>query len=147
MKFGVDIPFVHLLGFELELFEGGKSQISYAPRPDHRNAFGVTHGGALMTLLDLGMATAARSVQKDTGLVTIEMKTTFMQTARGDLKCKGRLMHRSANLAFAEATVFDEAGRPCTHATGTFKFTRALATGERGVQALQFDLKDEPGAA
>ena len=147
MKFGVEIPFVHLLGFDLELFEDGQSQISYAPLPDHRNAFGVTHGGALMTLLDVGMATAARSVQKEMGLVTIEMKTTFMQTARGDLACKGRLMHRSATLAFTEATVFDEAGRPCAHATGTFKYTRALATGEKGVQALQFDVKDEPVAA
>ena len=136
MKFGVDIPFVDLLGFHLELFEGGRSQISYAPRPDHLNAFGVTHGGALMTLLDVTMAAAARSTQKEMGLVTIEMKTSFMQTARGKVTGKGRLMHRSANMAFAEATVFDEAGQTCAHATGTFKYTRALASGEPGVAAL-----------
>lgn len=136
MKFGVEIPFINLLGFDLEVFEGGQSQISYAPKPDHLNAFGVTHGGALMTLLDVAMATAARSVQKDMGLVTIEMKTSFMQTARGKVTGKGRLMHRSTNMAFTEATVFDEAGQPCAHATGTFKYTRALAHGERGVEAV-----------
>ena len=136
MKFGVDIPFVNLLGFDLELFEGGRSQISYAPRPDHLNAFGVTHGGALMTLLDVTMAAAARSTQKDMGLVTIEMKTSFMQTARGKVTGKGRLMHRSANIAFTEATVFDESGQTCAHATGTFKYTRALAGGESGVAVL-----------
>ena len=37
--------------------------------------------------------------------------------------------------------VFDEAGKPCAHATGTFKYVRALATGGRQVNALQI----EPG--
>ena len=41
------------------------------------------------------MATAARSVQPDMGVVTIEMKTSFMQAARGKLTAKGRLMHRT----------------------------------------------------
>ena len=33
MKFGVDIPFVHHLGFELCEFEGGHSEIHYEPNP------------------------------------------------------------------------------------------------------------------
>jgi uncharacterized protein (TIGR00369 family) len=85
------------------------------------------------------MAVAARSVQKDMGVVTIEMKTSFMQPAQGRLTAKGRLMHRSVTMAFTEATVFDEAGKPCAHATGTFKYVRALATGGRQVNALQID--------
>ncbi len=127
MNFLVDIPFVKLLGFDLEVFEAGLAQISYVPTPEHQNAFGVTHGGALMTLLDVTMASAARSVQMDMGLVTIDMKTSFMQTARGKLTGKGRLMHRSASLAFTEATVFDAAGKPCAHATATFKYMGARA--------------------
>lgn len=128
MKFGVEIPFVHLLGFDLELFEGGESRISYVPLPVHMNAFGVTHGGALMTLLDVTMAAAARSVQKDQGLLTIEMKTSFMQMARGKVTANGRLLHRSASMAFTEASVLDEEGRHCAHATATFKYLRASAT-------------------
>ena len=111
MKFGVDIPFVHHLGFDLVLFEGGHSQIDYEPRPEHLNSFDVTHGGACMTLLDVTMATAARSVQQDMGVVTIEMKTSFMQAAQGPLVAKGRLIHRTATMAFTEATVFDAKGR------------------------------------
>ncbi|OYU41840.1 MAG: phenylacetic acid degradation protein, partial [Burkholderiales bacterium PBB4] len=65
MKFGVDIPFVHHLGFELMLFEGGHSQIDYEAKPEHLNSFQVTHGGAVMTLLDVAMAVAARSVQPE----------------------------------------------------------------------------------
>ena len=145
MKFQVDIPFVHLLGFELEQFEDGQAQIRYAPLPEHRNAFGVTHGGALMTLLDVTMASAARSVQPEMGLVTVEMKSSFMQTAHGVLLGKGRLMHRSRSMAFAEATVFDAAGRACAHGTGTFKYTRPLAEGAPPSEAGQQDAFGTPG--
>jgi uncharacterized protein (TIGR00369 family) len=137
VKFGAEIPFVHHLGFELVRFDGGQSELHYTPRPEHLNSFGVTHGGASMTLLDVTMAVAARSVQKDMGVVTIEMKTSFMQPAVGALMARGRLLHRSSTLAFTEATVFDSAGKACAHATGTFKYVRALATGSKTTQAFQ----------
>ena len=127
MNFGAEIPFVTLLGFTLELFEGGESVLGYTPAPAHLNSFAVTHGGACMTLLDVAMAVAARSVQKDMGVVTIEMKTSFMRPAPGDgskLTAKGRLMHRSTSLAFTEATIYDAQGQACAHATGTFKYVR-----------------------
>ena len=136
MNFGVAIPFVELLGFELRLYEGGLSELRYTPRPEHLNSFNVTHGGALMTLLDVTMAVAARSVQQDMGAVTIEMKTSFMQPAVGALTAKGHLMHRTATMAFTEGTVFDEQGRACAHATGTFKFVRRLPTGPRTAHGL-----------
>ncbi|MGH8847483.1 MAG: PaaI family thioesterase [Polaromonas sp.] len=139
MNFGAEIPFVSHLGFALELFEGGESAIGYTPRPEHLNSFAVTHGGACMTLLDVTMAVAARSVQKDMGVVTIEMKTSFMQPAPGDgskLTGKGRLMHRTATMAFTEATLYDAQGRACAHATGTFKYVKRLVTGPRSVNPL-----------
>jgi uncharacterized protein (TIGR00369 family) len=134
--FGVAIPFVHHLGFELVVFEGGHSQIDYLPKPEHLNSFEVTHGGALMTLLDVTMATAARSVEQEMGVVTIEMKTLFMQPARGQLHGKGRLMHRTATMAFTEATVFDSAGRACAHGTGTFKYVKRLPIGPKSANGL-----------
>ena len=136
MNFGVEIPFVHHLGFELVLFDGGHSQIEYLPKPEHLNSFSVTHGGALMTLLDVVMAVAARSVRQDMGVVTIEMKTSFMQPARGQLSGKGRLMHGTATLAFTEGTVYDEDGKACAHATGTFKYVKRLAVGSKEVTPL-----------
>ena len=134
--FGVSIPFVHHLGFRLQRMEDGQSELEYDVQPEHHNSFGVTHGGAVMTLLDVAMAVAARSVQKDMGVVTIEMKTSFMQPSRGKLSGRGRLMHRSATLAFAEATIVDEQGRACAHATGTFKYVRRLPVGGKGTQPL-----------
>ena len=137
MGFGVEIPFVKLLGFALTRFEGGYSTIDYTPQPEHLNSFNVTHGGALMTLLDVSMATAARSVVPEMGVVTIEMKTSFMQPAVGALTAKGHLMHRTATMAFTEATVFDTAGKACAHATGTFKFVKRLATSAKSVNPVQ----------
>lgn len=136
VDFGVTVPFVDHLGFTLHLFEGGFSELCYDPKPEHLNSFSVTHGGALMTLLDVTMAVAARSVQKDMGVVTIEMKTSFMQPARGKLTGKGHLMHRTPTMAFTEGTIFDEAGRACAHATGTFKYVRRLPLGPKSSNPL-----------
>jgi uncharacterized protein (TIGR00369 family) len=127
MSFGVFIPFVSHLGFELTRFEGGESTIEFSPQPAHQNSFGVTHGGALMTLMDVTMASAARSVTDGMGVVTIEMKTSFMQPAPGDgskLTGRGRLIHRSHTMAFTEATIYDSQGAVCAHATGTFKYVK-----------------------
>ena len=138
--FGVEIPFVELLGFELASFADGHSEILYPPKPAHLNSFNVTHGGALMTLLDVSMATAARSVSPEMGVVTIEMKTSFMQPAvpsnDGPLVAKGELIHRTATMAFTQATVFDAQGKACAHATGTFKYVKRLATGSKSVNVL-----------
>lgn len=136
IPFGVRIPFVDHLGFELMRFDNGQSEIHYEPKPEHLNSFAVTHGGATMTLMDVAMATAARSVQPDMGVVTIEMKTSFMQAARGKLTARGRLIHRTATLAFTEATIFDAEGKPCAHATGTFKYVKRLPTGPKDSNAL-----------
>ena len=130
MKFQVHIPFVELLGFELETFEGGEASISFNPRPEHENSFNVVHGGASMTLLDVVMAHAARSVEPAMGCVTIEMKTSFMRAAKGPLLAKGKLLHRTATMAFTEGSIFDAAGKLCAHATGTFKFVPRLPVGK-----------------
>ena len=108
----------------------------FDPQPEHLNSFNVVHGGVCMTLLDACMAAAARSVDREMGVVTIEMKTTFMQASKGKLTGKGRLMHRTATMAFTEATIYDAEGKPCAHATGTFKYVARLPTGARSVNAL-----------
>jgi uncharacterized protein (TIGR00369 family) len=77
-----------------------------------------------MTLLDVSMATAARSVQNDMGVVTIEMKTSFMRPTRGKVTAKGSLMHRTATMAFVTSTIYDAKGTATAHATGTFKYVR-----------------------
>jgi len=128
IPFGVHIPFVDHLGFTLERFENGNSELHFKPRAEHLNSFDITHGGAVMTLLDVVMATAARSVEPDMGVVTIEMKTSFMRPARiseGEhLVAKGLLLLRTKTMIFTEGKVYDAAGQLCAHATGTFKYVK-----------------------
>jgi acyl-coenzyme A thioesterase PaaI-like protein len=65
------------------------------------------------------------------------MKTSFMRAAEGRLRAEGRLLEHTSTLAFCEGTVFDESGQRCAHATGTFKYLRALPTQGRHLKPLQ----------
>ncbi len=134
--FGVEIPFVRHLGFVLTVFADGQSEIHYQPKPEHLNSHSVTHGGAVMTLLDVTMAMAARAGVNGLSVVTIEMKTSFMRPSHGTLTARGRLMHHTATLAFTEATVFDAHDKACAHATGTFKYIKRLPVGSKTVHPL-----------
>ena len=126
IPFGVSVPFIDHLGMRLMRWEEGVCSVEFDPRPEHLNSLGVTHGGALMTLMDVTLARACRSPADPMQVVTIELKTNFMQAAAGPLRGKGRLLHRTATLGFAEATIYDAQGKACAHATGTFKYIRKL---------------------
>jgi uncharacterized protein (TIGR00369 family) len=126
------IPFAQHLGIELVAFGGGQSELHYTAKPEHLNTFDVTHGGACMTLLDVTLASAARSVAPEMGVVTIEMKTSFMRPSVGPLVAKGRLIERTLTLAFTEGTIYDAKGRACAHATGTFKYVKRRVPTDAG---------------
>ena len=139
MQFRVRIPFVDLLGFELLRFERGEAEMAIDLREELTNSWGVAHGGVTMTLLDVVMAHAARSpgedgVAEDSGVVTVEMKTTFIRPALGRLVGTGRRLHRTASMAFCEASLADADGQLVAHATGTFKFLKGLPAGGRRIQ-------------
>ena len=138
MKFLAAIPFVEHLGFELLGLPVGGSELAIDLRPELTNAWGVAHGGLLMTMLDIAMAHAARSPLADGGEVqpsvaTIEMKTSFMRPAEGRLLARGRRIHRTASLAFCEGSILAADGTPLCHGTGTFKYLRGMVVGGRRV--------------
>ncbi len=137
IPFAVHIPFVELLGCELQYYDNGQAEITLDLLEDkHTNSFGVAHGGVSMTLLDVAMAHAARSLYKHLpdggpGLVTIEMKTSFMRPGLGRLRVLGSVLQSTAKMAFCEGRVLNEQGQLCAHATATFKFLRALPVSGR----------------
>lgn len=138
MKFPLHIPFVEELGLELHRCDGGHAEVRVDLETAHLNAWEVAHGGVLMTLLDVAMAHAARSLNPDgPGVVTVEMKTSFMRPAEGRLAAKGALLHRSSTLAFCEGSVFDGEQRLCAHATGTFKYLRKLPVAGRQLKSTR----------
>ena len=141
MEFPVRIPFVETLGFELLSFDAGRAEMAIDLRDELSNAWSVLHGGVSMTLLDVVMVHAARSPNQpghptSPGLVTIEMKTTFMRPGVGRLIGRGTLLHRTASMAFCEASLFDAAGLIVAQATGTFKYMRGLPVGAKKIERL-----------
>lgn len=141
MKFLAQIPFVDLVGMELLVCEAGQAELGLTLREELTNSWSVAHGGVTMTLLDVAMAHAARSPNQpghpeSPGVVTIEMKTSFLRAGLGRLTARGTLLHRTASLAFTEGTVFDEKGERIAHATGTFKYMKGLPAGGRRIQRL-----------
>ena len=59
--FGLSVPFLKHLGVKAEMAEGGSSRVSLELRPELLNSFEVSHGGVIMTMLDVAMAVTARS--------------------------------------------------------------------------------------
>jgi uncharacterized protein (TIGR00369 family) len=139
VRFPVRIPFVDKLGFELVDWSPGASAIAVKIEPDLCNSWSVAHGGVTMTLLDVTMAHAARlqdpASAEASGVVTVEMKTTFMRPGTGRLVGHGKLLHRTASMAFCEATVLNGAGELVAHATGTFKYLKRLPVGGRVIHS------------
>jgi uncharacterized protein (TIGR00369 family) len=141
MEFPIHIPFVDALGFELLRFENGAAEIAITPREEHMNSWSVMHGGVTMTLLDVAMAHAARSptagVANDSrGVVTIEMKTSFMRPCLGRAVAHARVLHRTTSFAFCEGSIVDADGQLLAQSTGTFKYLRALPAGGRQLKKL-----------
>ncbi len=139
-RFPVTIPFLHWLGVEMVEHSAGRATLELATEAHHRNSFGVAHGGVLMTLLDVAMAMAGRSLAHpeageigvsgtEQGMVTIEMKTTFMQPAHGKLVASGHCLHRTVSMAFCEADIHDERGHLVARGSGTFKYMRQRKIG------------------
>ena len=128
LNFGASIPFVNLLGFTLEKFEGGDSETHFEVLPQYMNTYQVAHGGAVMTLMDVAMATAARSLRHESGVVTIEMKTSFMRPglpgSSGKLVAKGHVVHQTKHMAFVEAHIYNGDGELCAQGTGTFRYVK-----------------------
>jgi uncharacterized protein (TIGR00369 family) len=68
--------------------------------------------------------------------VTVEMKTAFMRPGTGALRARGRVLHRTSSLAFCEGSIVGADDTLLAHATGTFKYLRALPAGGRQLKTL-----------
>jgi uncharacterized protein (TIGR00369 family) len=120
-------PFVEHLGVELVAVGKGNSEIKLNLAEHMENGLAVAHGGVVMTLLDVAMAMAARSSDPDgMGVVTIEMKTSFLRPARGELHAFGFCDHYSSTMAFCRGELRDTQGRLLAQSMGTFKRMASL---------------------
>ena len=123
----LDVPFLKLLGVRCLRAELGEGEVVLALKPEHNNSWEVAHGGVLLTLMDVGMAVAARAADEaGRGVVTIELKANFMQAAQGVVRVAARTVHTTPTLVFVEAKLFDERDRICCMGSATFKYFKEL---------------------
>lgn len=127
--FPINIPFLDDLGAKVLGVADGEATLALDLLPRHMNGWQVTHGGVTMTLLDVVMSLAGRSLNPDArGGVTIEMKTSFLQpggTPGGRIIAKGRAFHRSTTMCFCEGEVWN-GDKLVAKAMGTFKCLKRL---------------------
>lgn len=143
----LESPFVDSLGVQFVSAADGASEVVLPLASNHMNTWAVAHGGVTMTLADVALAMAARSLAGNgVGVVTVEMKVNFMQPGRGELRATARVLHRSTTMAYCEGEIRDSEGHFVAKALGTFKYMRRLAVGrEVTQQRLRSDPSAKPG--
>jgi uncharacterized protein (TIGR00369 family) len=117
------IPFVMHLGLTTEALGDGTACLSM-PLPKHfTNSLGTAHGGVIMSLLDVALCTAARTLHPDSlGVVTIDMSTSFIGGGSGSkLIAEARVMKDTRSMSFVEAEAKNEDGSLVAKAIATVR--------------------------
>jgi uncharacterized protein (TIGR00369 family) len=117
------VPFMRLLDARREFSEGGRARLVLDERAELGNVIGAVHGGVLVTLLDVVMASAAVSLfDFERTAVTLNLNTSFLQPGRGRLFADGEVLDTCDDVVQCRAVVTDEGGRIVARAAGTFKY-------------------------
>ena len=125
--FPAEIPFLNDLGVDFLGMGNGCAQVALTLEKRHLNSWHVAHGGVVMTLLDVVMSMAGRSLDPEArGGVTVEMKTSFMQPGGvlgSRIVAKGKAIHRSTTMVFCEGELWN-GEKLVAKASGTFKYLK-----------------------
>lgn len=128
--FGLNIPFMALLGLVPDRIGTDHARTLLPSRPDLTNSRGDIHGGTLMSVLDFTLSAAARGVDPTLGMATIDMTTSFMSPGQGDLVIEARCLRRGSSIAFCEGEVRGPGGELVAKATATFKVIKRRPGGD-----------------
>jgi len=105
--------------------EGGLLRARYQPKPEHMNSMGQVQGGILTAMIDSTLGPAlSTTLSKDEAGPTLELKMSFLRPARGPLLATGKVVHRTASIAFMEGQLEDVDGNPVARATATVKIVK-----------------------
>lgn len=117
------IPFIAHLGLVTEALGEGSARLALPLEPHMSNSFGTAHGGVIMTLLDVALCTAARTLHPDsTGVMTIDMSTNFIAAGTGPrLIAEARVLKNGRSIIFAEGEARNEDGSLVAKAIGTVR--------------------------
>jgi len=117
------IPFVSHLKILTETLGEGTARLSLPIEPHLTNSIGTIHGGVIMSLLDVALCTAARTLHPDSlGVITIDMSTSFIGGGSGArLLAEARVLKNGRSMIFVEGEAKNEDGSLVAKAIATVR--------------------------
>lgn len=117
------IPFVSHLKILTEELGEGTARLSLPVEPHLKNSLGTVHGGVIMSLLDVALCTAARTLHPDSiGVITIDLSTSFIGGGKGSrLVAESRVLRDGKSMIFVEAEAKNEDGSLVAKAIATVR--------------------------
>lgn len=117
------VPFTRLLGVRREFSREGRARLVLEERADLGNIVGAVHGGVVVTLLDVVMASAAVSCRNFSHTaVSLSLDASFLAPGRGRLTADGEVLEHDEHIASCRATVTDASGRLIAQSLGSFRY-------------------------
>ncbi len=116
-------PYYRLMGMEVLRADHESAELQLTLRPEHHQAYGTAHGGAIAGLVDAAMGLAILAlIPEGEGCATIEMKLNYTAPAQdGALIATGRVLHLGRRTVTAAAEARDAAGTLVSAGQGTFQ--------------------------
>ncbi len=117
------IPFVSHLKILTDELGQGSARLSLPVEPHLTNSLGTVHGGVIMSLLDVALCTAARTLHPDSiGVITIDLSTSFIGGGSGArLFADARVLKDGRSMSFVEAEAKNEDGSLVAKAIATVR--------------------------
>jgi uncharacterized protein (TIGR00369 family) len=117
------IPYLQHLKISTDELGQGSARLSMPIEAHLTNSLGTAHGGVIMSLLDVALCTAARTLHPEsTGVVTITMSTSFIGGASGArLFADARVLKDARTMSFVEAEAKNEDGSLVAKAVATVR--------------------------
>ena len=124
IRSGLDIyiPFAEKLGVRVIRRDVGDVELELDLIDEHMNSFQMAHGGVIMSMFDIAMATSAKTLDDaSSDATTVELKTNFLKAASGRITARAIAHRAGRSLIFVEAEMRNAPNDLLARATGTFK--------------------------
>ena len=98
------------------------------------NSLGTVHGGVIMSLLDVAVCTAARTLHPESiGVITIDMSVSFIGGGTGKrLNADARVLRDGRSMSFVEGEAKNEDGSLVAKAIATVRVRLKEKEGQKG---------------
>ena len=117
------IPFLQHLKIQTDELGQGTARLSLPIERELTNSLGTAHGGVIMSLLDVAVCTAARTLHPDSvGVITIDLSVSFIGGGSGKrLQADARVLKDGRSMSFVEGEAKNEDGSLVAKAIATVR--------------------------